>query len=111
MSNSAGKYLVCCAMGVSRQHQKRGSARGARDVLYFWALPAVLAWAFVLFTMPVPARAVNQDTLYVHVIPHSHCDPGWLDTFEGYFRHDVNRILTNVLAQLWDNPDRRFVWA
>ena len=91
--------------------KRRGAVAGARLKTFFWAVPTVLVWVLMLLGLPLGINAVSQDTLYVHIIPHSHCDPGWLDTFEGYFRHDVNRILTNVLAQLWDNPDRRFVWA
>lgn len=48
---------------------------------------------------------------HAHIIAHSHCDPGWLDTFEGYYQHNVERILNDVLERLSENPTRRFVWA
>jgi hypothetical protein len=49
--------------------------------------------------------------LRVHVIPHSHCDPGWLETFEGYYANQVNNILHRVTQQLDINPKATFVWA
>ena len=55
-----------------------------------WCLPLLL-WGAV---------AEDDRTLYVHIIPHSHCDPGWLDTFEQYYRRDVGRILTGVMHAL-----------
>ena len=60
---------------------------------------------------PPPAIAEDDNTLYVHIIPHSHCDPGWLDTFEQYYRRDVNRILTGVMTELSRDPSKRFVWS
>jgi alpha-mannosidase II len=53
----------------------------------------------------------NNDLLHVHIIPHSHCDPGWLDTFERYYQKDVSHILSGVLTQLWADRSRRFIWA
>ena len=53
----------------------------------------------------------SDDLLHVHIIPHSHCDPGWLDTFERYYQKDVSHILSGVLTQLWADRNRRFIWA
>jgi hypothetical protein len=49
--------------------------------------------------------------LQVHIIAHSHCDPGWLETFEGYYANQVNNILNQVTTHLATTPSRRFVWA
>jgi hypothetical protein len=53
----------------------------------------------------------TSDTLVVHIVPHSHCDPGWLNTFEGYFLNEVSAILDSVVHALWKHPHRSFVWA
>jgi hypothetical protein len=29
------------------------------------------------FTLP------TDDRIHIHLVPHSHCDPGWLESFEG----------------------------
>ena len=47
----------------------------------------------------------------IHIIAHSHCDPGWLNTFEGYYLSDVKLILDNVLRELSNNENRKFVWS
>ena len=53
----------------------------------------------------------NSETLQVHIIAHSHCDPGWLDTFEQYYRRDVSRILTGVTRALSSDRSKRFIWS
>lgn len=49
--------------------------------------------------------------LQVHVVPHSHNDPGWLKTFDDYFLSQTNGILSSVLAALRENERRHFIWA
>lgn len=66
------------------------------------------AWLSVVAAL---TGAVGDDTLHVHIVPHSHCDPGWLSTFEGYYTSDVNRIISSVVDQLLGDPMKRFVWA
>ena len=46
-----------------------------------------------------------------HLIPHSHCDPGWLQSFEGYYLRDVRVILDGVVQTLIADSSRRFIWA
>jgi len=49
--------------------------------------------------------------LRVFVVPHSHCDPGWIKTFDEYFRQQTNGILTSVYESLQKDNRRTFVWA
>ncbi|EFA80357.1 alpha-mannosidase [Heterostelium album PN500] len=44
-------------------------------------------------------------------IPHSHCDPGWLSTFNEYFEQQVIDILNNVVQLLVQDSTRTFVWS
>lgn len=53
-----------------------------------------------------PRRRTNGHA-QVHLVPHSHCDPGWLETFEGYFQHDVSRILASTLVALGAHASAR----
>ena len=47
----------------------------------------------------------------VHVIPHSHTDPGWLNTFQHYYGGEVKTIIDSVVRALEASPNRTFVWA
>lgn len=38
--------------------------------------------------------------LLVHIVPHSHCDPGYRKTFDQYFQEDVNLTINSVLQVL-----------
>ena len=55
--------------------------------------------------------AWSGTSLTIHVIPHSHCDPGWLDTFETYYVKQVNKILDNSFKAVKANQNRKFIWA
>ena len=86
-----------------------------RGATYLWRCLAALSLAALLnvgFQGSGGMVAAEDDgVLHVHIIPHSHCDPGWLDTFERYYQKDVSHILSGVLSQLWADRSRRFVWA
>jgi hypothetical protein len=47
----------------------------------------------------------------VHIIPHSHDDPGWIKTFDEYYNDQVSKILTNAVNNLIENKNRTFVYS
>jgi lysosomal alpha-mannosidase len=53
----------------------------------------------------------TRDILQVYLIPHSHCDAGWLKTFEHYYVEEVEKILTSMTNALSQNPKRKFSWV
>lgn len=57
------------------------------------------------------AGKVVKDKLNVHLIPHSHDDPGWLITVDQYYYQRVQFILDTVVVELLENPDRKFMFV
>uniref|UniRef100_A0AC35TX24 Alpha-mannosidase n=1 Tax=Rhabditophanes sp. KR3021 TaxID=114890 RepID=A0AC35TX24_9BILA len=53
----------------------------------------------------------TKPKLNVIVIPHSHCDPGWLMTFFEYYDKQVDGILTSMTKFLTDNDKMKFIYA
>ncbi|CAG9332642.1 MAN2A2_10 [Blepharisma stoltei] len=45
------------------------------------------------------------------IIPHSHCDLGWVETIEDYYKKQVRSIFQNIITLLSENHDRKFVWS
>ena len=58
----------------------------------------------------------SDGVLTVHVMPHSHNDVGWLETYEDYFdgvsnfaqKVNVNHEISTIIGALKENPARRF---
>ena len=53
----------------------------------------------------------KSETLYVHVVPHSHNDPGWIKTYDEYYHTETKKILDSVVSTVSQKPNRRFIWA
>jgi len=49
--------------------------------------------------------------LHVIVMPHSHNDPGWLKTYEGYFATATRGIITNMVNKLTQHKNMTFIWT
>ncbi|CAG9313475.1 MAN2A2_1 [Blepharisma stoltei] len=47
----------------------------------------------------------------VYIVPHSHCDLGWLDTIDGYYNSHVGKILDNIVTVLQKDVRRKIVWS
>eukprot|EP01133_Synstelium_polycarpum_P015495 gene15495-18403_t len=57
----------------------------------------------------IPPEGTEKPT--IHIIAHSHCDAGWLRTFEGYYASNVRHIVPTVIRSLRDYPQRKFIWS
>ena len=74
--------------------------------------------AFVYFLLLMTARvtgAINTSTgalthekIRVHIIAHTHDDPGWIKTADQYFDQEVHALLNNSIASLLANSSRIF---
>lgn len=51
-----------------------------------------------------------NDVPVVHVIPHSHCDAGYRESFDEYWMSSVHSIIDSVLEALSQDQSKRFVW-
>ena len=47
----------------------------------------------------------------VIIMPHSHTDPGWLKTVDGYFSSSTRAILDNVVDKLTQHTNMTFIWS
>ena len=52
-----------------------------------------------------------SEELVVHVVCHTHDDPGWLKTFQGYYDEDVKNILDSMVVSLSANKERKFSYV
>ena len=53
----------------------------------------------------------NIELLTVIILPHSHVDPGWVETLDDYYNTKVKKILDNMVRKLHLYEDMTFIWA
>ncbi|CAI2353902.1 unnamed protein product [Caenorhabditis sp. 36 PRJEB53466] len=53
----------------------------------------------------------KEPRLEVIVIPHSHCDPGWIMTFDEYYNRQTRNILDGMARHLGEKDEMRFIYA
>ena len=54
--------------------------------------------------MLISRSPVYNQKIRIFVVAHSHVDPGWLQTFEGYYVHSVRGILNSAVQELHKEP-------
>ena len=82
-------------------------------------MPLLLSIA-LLIAANGAAPPAPQALLDVFMVPHAHCDVGWLMSVDGYFNQrrwdgsensqSVSNILTEVTKALDADPAARFIW-
>ncbi|ELU10739.1 hypothetical protein CAPTEDRAFT_167403 [Capitella teleta] len=63
------------------------------------------------FSISYSDTQFSSQPLKVFVVPHSHCDPGWVKTFDRYYSEQTRHILDNMLEKLEAYPKMRFIYA
>lgn len=63
------------------------------------------------FDIKYEADEWDSEPLQVFVVPHSHNDPGWLKTFNDYFRDKTQYIFNNMVLKLKEDSRRKFMWS
>ena len=73
----------------------------------------LLIW--IIFQKIISTK-ILEEQINIHIVPHSHDDAGWLETFDDYFsgknpQYCVKCILDSVLIALKADSNRTFVWC
>ncbi|ETW07206.1 hypothetical protein H310_01795 [Aphanomyces invadans] len=99
-------------------------------MVHVWAIAAAFASTTLTFVQSISLQScghwtpdfptdrhynttptISKDKLNVHLIPHTHDDPGWLLTVDQYFTQEVDYILDTVVTELQKDPNRHFMYV
>lgn len=75
------------------------------------------AFFLLIFSFFFFRKNYAKEPITVHIVPHTHDDAGWLNTFQEYFdgKGDLNisvsNILDNMLYSLNEKLDRTFIYV
>ena len=88
---------------IDTVYQQNWDKAGSRDLNEYFRLPQV---------MNVNVNTELKDRpLQVIAIPHSHNDPGWLQTLNRYYSEQTKNILNFMLQKLVQFPNMTFIWS
>ncbi|XP_060567946.1 alpha-mannosidase 2-like [Ruditapes philippinarum] len=59
----------------------------------------------------IQVKSWTAKPLHVIVMPHSHQDPGWLETLDSYFSMSTQPTLDLMIEKLTTNPTWSFIWT
>ncbi|KAM9962911.1 hypothetical protein ACTFIW_006132 [Dictyostelium discoideum] len=54
---------------------------------------------------------LKDEKLSIFLIPHSHCDSGWLQDYDWYYNHVVQYILSGIVNELNLDKEKKFNWV
>ena len=86
----------------------------------FFSLVITLLFTFgSTFDCTSNVAVKNKEKLQVHLVPHTHDDPGWLKTIDQYYygeknfiqQANVRQILNSVISELLADSRRRFIYV
>jgi hypothetical protein len=65
----------------------------------------------VVAALAADAGSAPNVVLDFWLVPHAHCDVGWIDTPDAYYNNSVQHILTTVTKHLAADEGARFIWS
>eukprot|EP01156_Anaeramoeba_ignava_P009750 Anaeramoba_ignava/a462_222.p1 GENE.a462_222~~a462_222.p1 ORF type:complete len:1193 (-),score=426.68 a462_222:53-3631(-) len=68
-------------------------------------------FSIIVFLLFLLISFSSHQQLEVFIVPHTHDDPAWLETFMGYYTTRVQYILTNTITDLLQNPTHKFIYV